>query len=93
MSNMVANPDVYAFRKLRGGQTVSSMETIASTDQPQSVQASQASGNGGFKGLQAAADPANPLLWIVIALLVLVGLIGVSFHIRVGHRELSASVG
>lgn len=89
----MVNPDVYSFRKLRGGQTVSSMETVATTDQPQSAQQAQAPGNGSFKGFQAAADPANPVLWMVLALLVLVGLIGVSFHIRVGHRQLSASVG
>lgn len=92
MSNIL-NPDVYAFRKLRGGQMVSDMVDTATTDQPQSAQQSQAAGNGAFKGFQAAADPANPLLWIVLALLVLVGLIGISFHIRVGRRELSASVG
>lgn len=43
----------------------------------------------GWKGL---VDPANPLMWFGVVLVVTVGLAGVAGSVRLGKAKLSASV-
>lgn len=84
------NPDPYGWRKHRG--PVQTMDPASAlTEQP--AAAAQAQATGGFQGLKGALDPRNPLLMLALLVAFFAGLIALSFHIRVGHKSVSAAVG